>query len=211
MASGTTILVLLLVFASLAESAITQFKWSDCAASDPNRALKIDEITATPMPLVTPGPLNFHLKASVTRSITKWSLRLDINRHTFAGTVHVPCQNEFGSCTYDGCQILDKMKANADPGIVDIAGQVLTLINTNNIDITCPTKAQSVNIGTTVIKVPELGAFANALADITTSNVRAFHEVYTCRYDYSSYSLYVFVAFILFPKQKTLMRIRIYS
>ncbi|KAK6180192.1 hypothetical protein SNE40_012386 [Patella caerulea] len=185
MRNAGAVCVFFLLIATSIDAAITQFKWTDCASSDPNRALQIQEITATPMPLVTPGPLVLHIKGKIAKDLTKWSLKLDIRRHTFAGSVLIPCTHDFGSCTFDGCKVLSEMTNQQNQGISTLANQVQKMLTQNNIDITCPVKSQPVSVDTFTITVPELGAVADVLADGDyTVDVRALNpdsgELFGC-------------------------------
>ncbi|XP_046328653.1 ganglioside GM2 activator-like [Haliotis rufescens] len=143
---------------------ITQFTWSDCGASDANRAVKILELSVSPMPVKTPGDLVVHVKAQVTKSIPKWSLKLSVKRHTFVATVLVPCTENIGSCTYDGCTILGKM-TTGDAAQQSVGSQVQKMLSDNNFSIACPIAVQNLDVQTFTIKVPELGKAADILAD----------------------------------------------
>ncbi|XP_046546470.1 uncharacterized protein LOC124256528 [Haliotis rubra] len=93
----------------------------------------------------------------------KWSLKLSVKRHTFVATVLVPCTENIGSCTYDGCTILDTL--TGDAAQKSVVSQVKKMLSDNSFSPDCPIAAQSLNVQTFTLKIPELGKAADILAD----------------------------------------------
>ena len=62
------------------------------------QAIQVTSITASPHPLVAPGPLHLSFSGKVLKPIPVFLLEFDFKRHILFGqTIHVPCVGGIGS------------------------------------------------------------------------------------------------------------------
>lgn len=63
-----------------------------------HQALKVYNVDATPMPVLTPGPLHISFSAAVLKQIEPGAqIHFDVVRHTLLRDVHIPCVAGLGS------------------------------------------------------------------------------------------------------------------
>ncbi|XP_064598613.1 ganglioside GM2 activator-like [Liolophura sinensis] len=115
------------------------FKWKDCTTAA-NRALAVSNIKVSPLPLTVPGPLTLSFDASLSKPLNNVNLILEVEKNLgFFGYVKVPCLNEIGSCTYDGCEKATELGNYLKVTDNSIFKQIYTMLKNNHINLFgCP-------------------------------------------------------------------------
>lgn len=63
-----------------------------------SQAIQVTSITASPVPLLAPGPLHLTFSAKVLKPVPVFQLSFEMKRHGFLGTrIHIPCVGGIGS------------------------------------------------------------------------------------------------------------------
>ncbi|XP_071169773.1 uncharacterized protein LOC143073255 [Mytilus galloprovincialis] len=142
------------------------FKWRDCSIDKSSQAIQVTSITASPVPLLAPGPLHLTFSAKVLKPVPIFMIEFDMKRHGFLGTrIHIPCVGGIGSCVFDGCSFVDSLLNSTRTSAQSVAQQALQMIESANATLSCPIPVESIDVKSYTINVPDLGPIAHVIGD----------------------------------------------
>uniref|UniRef100_A0A194AL83 Putative ganglioside GM2 activator-like protein n=1 Tax=Pinctada fucata TaxID=50426 RepID=A0A194AL83_PINFU len=158
--------LVILAFLGFVSSEYTTFNWKSCTTDKVHQALRVNSVSVSPMPLVTPGPLHISFDADVLQRIDLAILNFTLTRHTALGAnVHVPCIGTLGSCPLDGCSVVDDLRNGSREAQRDLGRQLKAMFDSIGIFKSCPIQIQHVAVTNYTINIPALSSAVNFIAD----------------------------------------------
>ncbi|XP_060069686.1 ganglioside GM2 activator-like [Ylistrum balloti] len=140
------------------------FPFSDCMRTDAQRNINnivhVNAATASPFPVVVPGPVDIVGNLDVLKNITgPLKMTLSIKRKVIGLWVPIPCISNVGSCTYpDVCSLLSSTFVKN--GAVDCPVQLAA----EGLPCTCPIQAGHYTLHHGHFQIPELSGVWSWLA-----------------------------------------------
>ncbi|ELT90215.1 hypothetical protein CAPTEDRAFT_219327 [Capitella teleta] len=97
-----------IMLAHAADHNKTLLDYSDCG-SDPDRPIRILNVTASPLPVRAPGKFRIAASANVSEELPpKMGVDVIVSKSLFGFNFKIPCVNNIGTCHYsDVCSLLD--------------------------------------------------------------------------------------------------------
>ncbi|KAK3609187.1 hypothetical protein CHS0354_003168 [Potamilus streckersoni] len=161
------ILLLIAAVCILSNAEITNFVWKNCAPAGTNVKLRFNSLSASPMPVLVPGPLSLSINASVLQEMDVFFLKFDISKHTsFGGAIQIPCVSDVGSCTLDGCTLLPTIAQGGHMVDKSLGLQIMSMLKEAlGHDAGCPIHVENVLVQNKTLHVPEMGTIASAIGE----------------------------------------------
>ncbi|XP_033749704.1 uncharacterized protein LOC117334289 [Pecten maximus] len=166
MAVHLSLLVVVVLLANTATAALP-FAWSDCSSDPAHNALVVHSINVSPVPLEVPGDLHLTFNATVLRPIQVAMMDFKFVRKTGAN-VNVPigCVGNVGSCTFDGCSILNDLgKIGSQAVSQNVSGQISNMFANVGANISCPIQPQNIVVNDFVFHIPKLSSSMDIIAN----------------------------------------------
>ncbi|GFN77842.1 ganglioside gm2 activator [Plakobranchus ocellatus] len=128
---------------------------TDCGTEDD--IFEIKSISVKPQEIPIPGDVTVSVDVEIYRDLVGAQLDLEVYIQTYLGFfwTSVPCIGDVGSCTYDGCKLLDNFNATGCP----------PQLANHNIPCTCDTiKAGKYSLPSEKISIPAMSGLWSWLA-----------------------------------------------
>ncbi|OWF41449.1 hypothetical protein KP79_PYT14655 [Mizuhopecten yessoensis] len=138
------------------------------AASDKvHNALVVHSVTVSPVPLAIPGDLHLSFNATVLKTIQVAMMDFKFVRKTALGAdVPIGCVGGIGSCTFDGCSILNDLGSVGSQAVAtNVTSQIGSMFASVGANITCPIQPQNIAVNNFVIHIPKLSSAVDLIAD----------------------------------------------
>ncbi|KAL3866482.1 hypothetical protein ACJMK2_043787 [Sinanodonta woodiana] len=151
----------------LINAEIRNFEWKNCAPAGTNEKLRFNSLSASPMPVLIPGPLTLSINASVLQEMDVFFLKFDISKHTsFGGAIQIPCVNGVGSCTLDGCTLLPTIAQGGHAVDKSLGIQILSVLKEAlGHDAGCPIHVENILVQNRTLHLPEMGVIASTVGE----------------------------------------------
>ncbi|XP_060062578.1 uncharacterized protein LOC132543133 [Ylistrum balloti] len=164
--SGQSSVLIVLAVLSATASAALPFVWSDCSSDKAHNALVVHSIEVSPVPLAIPGDLHLTFNATVLKPIQVAMMDFKFVRKTALGTdVPIACVGNVGSCTFDGCSILNDLgQIGSQSTAQNVTSQISTMFNNAGANIACPIQPQSIVVRDFVFHIPRLSSAMDIFA-----------------------------------------------
>ncbi|XP_058517288.1 ganglioside GM2 activator-like [Ochotona princeps] len=128
-------------------SHLSSFSWDNC--DDGKDPAVIKSLTLEPDPIVIPGNVTISAEGKTSELLSSpQKVKLTLEKKVAGIWIKIPCVQQFGSCTYDICHVLDNFVRPGKP--------CPQLLETNGIPCHCPIAEGTYSLPSSTFTLPAL-------------------------------------------------------